>query len=112
MEVTDNKAQLEVISSDETTNETPDSEEDSLKSCVDSYENKNQDTVVPVQTEANDDKEAVTNDSNSTGTEPEQVDNFSENQTELLITISVMDAGQILLLEAIEWLQQLVPQLV
>ena len=74
--------------------------------------NDEQSTTTTEQTEVNDDKSAVTDDSNSTGAESEQFDNLSENQTELHITINVMDAGQILLLEAIEWLQQLVPQLV
>lgn len=74
--------------------------------------NDEQSTTTTEQTEVNDDKSAVTDDSNSTGAESEQFDNLSENQTELHIIISVMDAGQILLLEAIEWLQQLVPQLV
>lgn len=74
--------------------------------------NDEQSTTTTEQTEVNDDKSAVTDDSNSTGAESEQVDNLSENQTELHIIINVMDAGQILLLEAIEWLQQLVPQLV
>ncbi|MCO4635366.1 N-acetylmuramoyl-L-alanine amidase [Streptococcus infantarius subsp. infantarius] len=48
--------------------------------------NDEQSTTTTEQTEVNDDKEAaVTDDSNSTGAESEQVDNFSENQTESIV---------------------------
>ena len=48
--------------------------------------NDEQSTTTTEQTEVNDDKEAaVTDDSNSTGAESEQVDNFSENQTESIL---------------------------
>jgi hypothetical protein len=87
MEVTDNMAQSQVISSDETTNEVSGSEAGSLTSDTKTHEKtENEDTVVSVQTEANADKTAVvTDDSNFTGAESEQVDNLSENQTESII---------------------------
>lgn len=48
--------------------------------------NDEQSTTTTEQTEVNDDKEAaVTDDSNSTGAESEQVDNFSDNQTESIL---------------------------
>lgn len=48
--------------------------------------NDEQSTTTTEQTEVNDDKEAaVTDDSISTGAESEQVDNFSDNQTESIL---------------------------
>ena len=47
--------------------------------------NDEQSTTTTEQTEVNDDKSAVTDDSNSTGAESEQVDNLSENQTESIV---------------------------
>lgn len=48
--------------------------------------NDEQSTTTTEQTEVNDDKKAaVTDDSNSTGAESEQVDNFSDNQTESIL---------------------------